>query len=404
MALKDKLQAENIWQFIKDHEQDNPAHLVLRQPDFHHIPIQELAAQIAARQKAKMKLPEWHAQKVWFPPKVSLEQCSSEATARFKASLLSGKSFADLTGGFGIDTYYLSQQFEECHYVEQEQVLCELAAYNFHVLNQPIEVHQAQSEEFLEKIEKPLDWVYLDPARRGDRAQKVFLWQDCSPNITTLLPQLFASSKNVMVKAAPMQDISRGIAELENKVKAVYIIEWQKEVKELLYILSPTEVEEVRITAVSLSDVGDVLTTFAGNKSQETVANVYYQSPQKYLYEPSPAVMKSGLYKLLGGRFELGKLHANTQLFTSNQLRTDFPGRIFELKSQIPVQKKQLKQVLPEMKANLSTRNFPMPIAQLKKKLAITDGGAHYLFATTLKDDVKALLVCEKLTTPVGLY
>ncbi|MGJ3235295.1 THUMP-like domain-containing protein [Marivirga sp.] len=387
---------EEYWKFIKDHEQDNPAQLVLKQKKFPDLPLKELASQIASRQKAKIKLPEWYAEKVWFPSKLSLEQCSSEATAKFKSSLISGTSFADLTGGFGIDTYYLSQNFSESHYVEQQKELCELALYNFKVLNRNINIHHSQSEAFFNSIKKPLDWIYLDPARRGDRNQKVFLWEDCSPNLVELLPLLFEKAQNILVKAAPMQDISRAIAELDNKVKAVYIIEWQGEVKELIYILSKEAVEYPEIHAVQLSDEGKPIFSFNGDKLKEEESSIKIGIPQHFLYEPSPVMMKAGLFKQLAQKFQLSKLHPNTHLFTCHEIKKDFPGRVFKIENQIPVQKKELKKYLPEMKANLASRNFPMPIAQLKKKLGLKDGGEHYLFATTLKGEEKALLICEK--------
>jgi hypothetical protein len=393
MELSDK---EEYWKFIKDHEQDNPAQLVLKQKQFPDLPIKELASQIASRQKAKSKLPEWHSKKIWFPPKLSLEQCSSEATSKFKSSLISGNTFADLTGGFGIDTYYLSQSFSKSHYVEQQQELCKLAEYNFKILNCDIEIHHSQSETFLNNSQTPLDWIYLDPARRGDRNQKVFLWEDCSPNLVELLPLLFEKAQNILLKAAPMQDISRAIAELENKVKAVYIIEWQGEVKELLYILSKEVVENPEIHTVQISENGTPIFTFTGDKSKEAESFIDYEMPQQYLYEPSPAMMKAGFFKQMAQKFQLSKLHPNTHLFTSREIKEDFPGRVFKIVNQIPVQKKELKKYLPEMKANLASRNFPMPIAQLKKKLGLKDGGQHYLFATTLKNEEKVILICDK--------
>jgi hypothetical protein len=394
MELSDK---EEYWKFIKDHEQDDPAHLVLKQKQFPDLPLKELASQIASRQKAKSKLPEWYDQKIWFPPKLSLEQCSSEATAKFKSRLISGNSFADLTGGFGIDTYYLSQSFNEKHYVEQQSELCEIAVSNFSELDTNIHVHHTNSEDFLKSIQEPFDLIYLDPARRGDRNQKVFLWKDCSPNVAVLLPLIFEKSKNVMVKAAPMQDISRAIAELGNKVNEVYIIEWQGEVKELLYILSKDVVDYPEIHAVQLSDEGQPIFSFSGDKLKEAESSIDYEMPQKYVYEPSPAMMKAGLFKQMGEQYKVSKLHPNTQLFTSDNLAEDFPGRVFKIMHSIPVQKKELKKYLPEMKANLSTRNFPMPVAQLKKKLGLKDGGEYFLFATTLKEKEKVVLICEKV-------
>lgn len=394
MELSDKAK---YWEFIRDHEQDDPAQLVLKQKQFPDLPLKELASQIASRQKAKIKLPEWYAEKVWFPSKLSLEQCSSEATAKFKASLVSGNSLADLTGGFGIDTFYLSQNFLESHYIEQQEELCELTQYNFKVLNNDTDIHHSQSEEFLKNIQPPLDWIYIDPARRGDRNQKVFLWEDCSPNLVELLPLLFEKGNNVMVKAAPMQDISRAIAELGNKVKEVYIIEWQGEVKELIYFLNQESVFNPKINAVQLSDEGKPIFSFNGDKLKEEESSIKIGIPQQFLYEPSPVMMKAGLFKQLAQKFQLSKLHPNTHLFTCQEIKKDFPGRVFKIENQIPVQKKELKKYLPEMKANLASRNFPMPIAQLKKKLGLKDGGEHYLFATTLKGEEKALLICKKV-------
>jgi hypothetical protein len=212
-----------------------------------------------------------------------------------------------------------------------------------------------------------------------------------------LLPLLFEKSKNIMVKAAPMQDISRAILELGNKVQEVYIIEWQGEVKELLYILSAESVDYPEIHAIQLSDNGKPDSTFSGNKLKEAESSVEFQLPQQYLYEPSPAMMKAGFFKQMVKAFDISKLHPNTHLYTANNLAEDFPGRCFKVLHKIPVQKKEMRKYLPEMKANLSTRNFPTPIAQLKKKLGLKDGGEFYLFATTLMGEERVLLICEKV-------
>ncbi|WKK86452.2 hypothetical protein QYS48_05745 [Marivirga arenosa] len=388
---------KDVWKFIKDHEQDDPAQLVFKQKQFPDLPLKEIASQIQARQKAKSKLPEWADKEIWFPPLLSLEQSSSEATAKFKSSLLSGNRFADLTGGFGIDCYYIAQNFKESHYIEQQKVLCDLANYNFDVLKSDIQIHQTQASEFLVNNSLYFDWIYLDPARRGDKNQKVFLWEDCSPNLTELLPLLFEKSKKVMVKAAPMQDISRGISELDQRVKDIYIIEHNGEVKELLYILNKEKVSAPNIHAIQLNKMGDSLFHFQGKKHLEDDLNYQFENPENYLYEPAPSIMKSGLFKQLAKQFNISKLHPNSQLFTNNDLIENFTGRKFKIINQVSAQKKALKKVLPEMKANLSCRNFPMPVAQLRKKLGLKDGGEYYLFATTLKNDEKVILVCKKL-------
>lgn len=397
MALSAHKSLDKILKFIQENEQVDPAHLVLKAKQFPDMPIQEIAEQIAARKKAKLKLPEWYKNlKLLFPPSISMEQSSSEATAKFKASLMQGKLFADLTGGFGIDTYYLSKKFDKAIYVEQQAHLCELADYNFHQLGQPIVVKQQEASEFLTETPHHFDWLYIDPARRDLNQKKVARWQDCSPDLTILLPLLLNKADNILVKGAPMLDISVGVEDLQNHVKNVYVVEWKSEVRELLFHLQKEKTATYEITAIQLDDERKVLKQFSSDKATEEASHVSFSMPQQYLFEPSPTIMKSGLFKSLAEKFKLAKLHPNTQLFTSTKIAENFPGRSFKLLEMLPVNKKALKKAMPDMKANLSTRNFPMAVPELKKKLGLRDGGDLYLFACTLKDESKRLLLCKK--------
>jgi hypothetical protein len=397
MALSAHKSLDKILQFIKENEQVDPAHLVLKAKHFPDMPIQEIAEQIAARQKAKHKLPEWYNnRKILFPPSISMEQCSSEATAKFKASLVSGIKLVDLSGGFGIDTYHLSQNFVETIYVEQQAHLCDLAAYNFRQLAKDIIIKHGDASSFLADSTSTFTWLYVDPARRDQNQKKVSRWQDCSPDLISLLPQILSKTTNVLVKGAPMLDISQGTADLDGYVKSVYVVEWRGEVRELLFHLTKETHTNPEITAVLLNDIGKVEKQFSASKMKEDASTTSFSLPQKYLFEPSPAVMKSGLFKSLAQSFGLQKLHPNTQLFTSADIVINFPGRSFEVLESLAVSKKALKKVLPDMKANLSNRNFPMPVADLKKKLGLQDGGDKYIFACTLADDSKQLLLCKK--------
>lgn len=398
MALSEHKSLEEILKFVKENEQENPAHLILRTKQFPDWPIKEIAEQIAARKKAKDKLPEWYAHpSLIFPPSISMEQCSSEATAKFKASLTKGNNLADLSGGFGIDTYYLSPNFVKTVYIEQQAHLCELAAYNFQQLKQPVFIKHQEAAQFLAETTVHFDWLYVDPARRDQHQKKVSRWQDCSPDLTDLLPEILSKSENVLVKGAPMLDISQGMEDLVGHVQKVYVVEWKGEVRELLFHLQKEKNTNPSIEAILLSDEGKVQKQFRSSRIEEEASSAHFSMPQKYLFEPSPAVMKSGLFKSLADRFSLQKLHPNTQLFTSFEATNNFPGRSFEIIESLPVNKKALQKVLPNMKANLSTRNFPMPIADLKKKLGIKDGGETYIFACTLEDDSKRLLLCKKV-------
>lgn len=364
------------------------------------LPFKEIVQQIQSRKKASQKLPEWHGkQGVIFPPPLSMEQCSSEVTARFKSSLVAGKVMADITGGAGIDTYYLSQSFQKSHYIEQDAWLCAIAQHNFNLLSSPINVHNLSAEAHLAAIDTPLDLLYVDPARRDQEKKRVFLLEDCMPDVVALQEELLQKAETIMIKTAPLLDIHHAENRLSH-IKAIYIVAVANEVKEVLYLLQKQRTAPAQINAVSLSSSGEVA-VFDFAREEENTAAVSYSMPQKYLYEPNKAILKSGAFKLICDRYGIEKLHPNSHLYTSNTLK-QFPGRVFECLAAAPYKKQAILPFLRDKKANITTRNFPDTVQTIRKKIGIQDGGEMYLLATTSIEDRPVVLVCRKVEPPVA--
>ena len=387
----------HIQQFIREHERDDPYQLALQAHRYPNYPIPAIVEQLQARQKAKHKLPEWHATEgLLFPPSLSMEQCSSQATAQFKQRLVQGQQLVDLTGGAGVDTYYLSQSFEQTDYVEQDPALATLAQHNFSVLGaHHVRTHTTSAEVFLQRMRDPADCIYLDPARRDDHNRKVFQLADSRPDVLALRDALLTKSSTVLLKTAPLLDIQAAVQALK-KIVQVYIVAVNNEVKEVLYRMANDVPAEPEIIAVNLR--GDVEEFFAFYRSQEDQSEASYADPLTYLYEPHAALMKAGAFKLIAQRFELYKLHPNTHLYTSDKLIPDFPGRTFWCQAVVPYQKKAVRQHLVQSKANITSRNFPDSVAAVRRKLGLKDGGDTYLFAARLSRGEPALIITQKAT------
>lgn len=379
--------------FIKDNlSADLPALALRKAPE--NVDLSLALRQIEARQLLRKKVPEWaDNEQLLFPARVSIEQGSSEATARYKAQLLQGDTFADLTGGLGIDTYYLSQHFAKADYVEANADLCELARHNFNVLQTPIAVHNETAESFLAHC-GTYDCLYLDPSRRDAHGRKTIAIADCAPNVADLQDLLLQKAHTVLIKLSPMLDISQALNALRH-VKEVHIVAVANECKELVFrfergFSGPTTLccanlqtpqPEMRFT---LDDERDCPLRLA-----ETVG--------KYLYEPNAALLKAGCFRLPAQWFEVGKLHPSSHLYTSDTLVAGFPGRVFEVKGWAAYNKRVRNGLLAETeKANLAVRNFPMGADELRKSLKMSDGGEIYLFATTLRDGEKVLVKTKK--------
>ena len=350
--------------------------------------------QIAARQLLRKKVPEWSENEdLLFPAHLSIEQCSSEATAQYKANLLKGNAFADLTGGLGIDTYYIDRHFQKTDYVERQTELCDLARHNFSVLNTKIEVHNEKAEDYLNHCE-PNDCIFIDPARRDEYGRKTVSIADCTPNVADLQGLLLQKAEKVMVKLSPMLDISKALEELHH-VKELHVVAVANECKELDLILERGYQGEIQFVCVNLlTEQPEVRFTM---EEERNSSGKLAESVLKYLYEPNPAVMKAGCFKLLTQRFDVFKLHKNSNLYTSDNLILGFPGRIFEVEDWTPYNKKVKQTLLQDVdKASIAVRNFPLSVADLRKTLKISDGDGWFLFATTLKGDQKILIKTKK--------
>ncbi len=369
--------------------------LILKSSVFEGVTNKELAEQIIAKLKCKDKLPTWFKLKnVYFPPKVSIEQASSEETAKYKSSLISGKNIVDLTGGFGVDDFYFSKQFELVTHCELNKELSEIAEYNFGKLSiKNCIFFKGDGLDFLQNSKEKFDWIYADPGRRTESKGKVFLLKDCFPNVPDNLELLFFKSENVMIKTSPLVDISQGISEL-NYVKEIHVVAVKNEVKELLWIMEKDFEGEITIKTINL--VGEKNQKFEFMLSNEGVENPKYSNQLNYLYEPNSAILKSGGFNQVSIQLSLDKLHKHSHLYTSEKL-INFPGRRFKVEEVIPFQNKVLKKRFVGTKANITTRNFPKKVEELRKSLNIKDGGEVYLFFTINYCDEKVCLVCEKV-------
>jgi 16S rRNA G966 N2-methylase RsmD len=350
--------------------------------------------QIEARQFLRKKVPSWSENEgLLFPPHLSIEQCSSEASAKYKASLLQGQSFADLTGGLGIDTYFISRHFQQADYVEQQSELCELARHNFDVLNADIKVWNKTAEDYLKHCE-PKDCIFLDPARRDAYGRKTVSISDCTPDVIDLQEKLLQKAEKVMIKLSPMLDISQAFGELHH-VKEVHVVAVFNECKELDFIMERDYQGEPQFVCVNLF-TSQAKLCFTREEERSCPSRIA-DTVLNYLYEPNPAVMKAGCYKLLAERFDVLKLHKNSNLYTSEQFNPNFPGRIFKVEDWTPYSKKIKQTLLSDVaQASIAVRNFPLSVAELRKILRIGDGDAIYLFATTLKGEKKIIIRTKK--------
>ena len=387
---------EHTLAFIRDHAGDDVRQLALQAARYPLVDMRVAATQIEGRRLATSKLPSWAATEgVIFPVRLSMEQCSSEQTARYKASLVGGERLADLTGGFGIDCSYMSERFRETTYIERNEELCRIATHNFALLEKNITVVNGNSEEILASLE-PQDWIFVDPARRSASGGKVVALSDCEPNVCQLEDLLLQKAKRVMVKCSPMLDISQALRELHS-VSEVHVVSVGNECKELLFILGGDMGAEPLIHTINFR--GESTQVFAYTNAEEI--NSYCTctaSVSHYLYEPNSSLMKAGCFRLPAARWGLLKLHRNTHLYTSDTLIKEFPGRVFEVKNVDGFGKNELKRLSSELKkANIAVRNFPERPETLRKRLKLGDGGDTYLFATTLDDERRVIIQCEKV-------
>jgi 16S rRNA G966 N2-methylase RsmD len=388
-----KLFTPEVQTFIQKNLKSNIGELILKGSPFEEISTQELAQQIEGLQKAEKKLPLWFkSENIFYPKKINVEQTSSEATALYKTEIISGDSMIDLTGGFGIDCTYFSKVFKEVHHCEMSEELSDIVNYNCKIFDiKNIQTHKGDSIEIINKLSKKFDWIYIDPSRRNNAKGKVFLLNDCAPNVPENLEFLFEYSNQILIKNSPILDIKSTINEL-NFVKEIHVVALLNEVKELLFILEKEYSGIIKIKTTNI--LKDRRQNF--NFEYANSEKARYSLPKNYIYEPNAAIMKSGGFQEIATLFDLTKLHQHTHLYTSNEVYQNFPGRTFKIDSIQTYDKKKLAKILPNKKANITTRNFPETVAQIRKKTKIKDGGNSYLFFTTNIENRKIVLVCSK--------
>lgn len=361
---------------------------------FEGVSQKELAQQITAKKKCREKLPSWFSRPgIYYPDKLQIEQASSEITARYKATLVNGKSLLDVTGGLGVDSYFFSTKIAQVVHCEIDAELSEIASHNFKILGaKNIGAQVENGLDFLDRSTKNFNWIYLDPSRRNELKGKVFKLTDSLPNVPEHLELLFRKSTHILIKTSPLLDFSIGIKELQF-VREIHVVAVKNEVKELLWILEKGFKGEISIKTVNLVKSTPETFNFSMLEEKEGLADL--AMPLNYLYEPNAAILKSGGFKTIGNRFQLKKLHDHTHLYTSEKV-ADFPGRRFGIQQIIPYQKKAI-QKMGIRKANVSTRNFPEAVATLRKRFKIRDGGDVYLFFTKNMEGKYAVIMCSKI-------
>jgi hypothetical protein len=359
--------------FVHEHRGDDVTRLLLgKAPD--GVDLRAAAAQIAARQKARTKLPDWYsAEGLLFPPPLSVEQASSQATAAYKARLVAGECLVDLAGGMGVDTLALASRFRRTVYVEQDPELCRCFAHNAARFGANVEVVNATAEAYVDGF-RGRAVFYIDPARRDDARNRVFLFEDCRPNVPELLPQLRQIAERVLVKASPMLDVTEGIRQLA-PVREVHVVAVANECKELLFLLDFDFAGEPTICCIDLgADPPD--DGFRFTLAAEHAAPVVLADPGHYLYDPNAAIRKAGAFRLIGQTFGLAKLAPNTHLYTSDSRIADFPGRVFEIEGDAG---RNPRRALADGRANVIARNHPLGVDGLRRRFNLREGGERFL-------------------------
>ena len=396
--------------FIRQHQDEDVRQLAFLGSKNPEVDMPFALDQIRGRKMARAKLPRWaNIDGIIYPPHISMEQCSSESTALYKAELAarllslpaSSSSeeigFVDLTGGFGVDFSYIASRLGmSSMYVERQAHLCEAAKENFERLGLKNAI--VKNEDGIEVLHslKELKLIFIDPARRDDAGNKVVSLKDCTPDVTVLQEEMLLKADYVIIKLSPMLDWHRAISELSH-VREVHIISVNNECKELLLVLSARNMgENLRIYCIN--DAQSFVCDELDMESSSVKIAPSTLEEMQYLYEPNASLMKAGCFGVLSERYDARMLSKNSHLFVSREPIAVFPGRSFRIIAVSSFNKKELKRHLSGItKANIATRNFPLSVAELRKRLKLKDGGETYIFATTLSDESHVLVITEKV-------
>ena len=380
--------------------------LALQRKRFAHLSDEEwrwMLQQVEGRQRTHDKLPTFaQIEDWWYPVRLSCEQCSSEATARYKAAIIRqlGEKqdiLIDLTGGYGVDTYFLSEQTAQAHYVERNEELCRIAQHNFQIANKPIHVHNTSAEDFLAQYSmagsvssdvKKEVVVYLDPARRDAHGGKVFRIEDCEPNVIKFLPSLRAISSTILIKFSPMLDITSALQSLGNEWD-VHVVALHNEVKEIIFVTGNN-----RIHAANILHEGNDQFSFTRSEEKSALCAMA-DCICEYIYEPNAAIIKAGAFRLVSERYQLHKLDHNTHLYTADQLIEDFPGRVWKVIAQ-PIKNQRDIAALGIQRAAILTRNYPLTPEELRKKFKVQESDSHFLIGARIATK-PTLILAERI-------
>ena len=395
--------------FIRQHQDEDVRQLAFLGSKNPEVDMPFALDQIRGRKMARAKLPLWaNIDGIIYPPHISMEQCSSESTALYKAELaarlfglpVSSSSeeigFVDLTGGFGVDFSYIASRLGmSSMYVERQAHLCEAAKENFERLGLKNAI--VKNEDGIEVLHslKELKLIFIDPARRDDAGNKVVSLKDCTPDVTVLQEEMLLKADYVIIKLSPMLDWHRAISELSH-VREVHVISVNNECKELLLVLSARNMGE-KLRIYCINDAQSFVCDELDMESSSVKIAPSTLEEMQYLYEPNASLMKAGCFGVLSERYDARMLSKNSHLFVSREPIAAFPGRSFRIIAVSSFNKKEFKRHLSGItKANIATRNFPLSVAELRKRLKLKDGGEIYIFATTLSDESHVLVITEK--------
>ena len=424
-------------EFIREYRERDIRQLALQANRFPDVDMPYALDQIQGWQIARRKLPKWAAcDGVIFPPHLSMEQCSSEPTAQYKLNLAmewtcrieslelrvenselstqncrrqqfktqnskfkTSTRMTDLTGGFGVDFSFTSCAFAAVTYVERNEQLCHIVEHNLPLLGlNNATVVCADAVEYLSTVE-PQTMLFLDPARRDEHGAKTVMLADCTPDVVQLLPKLLEKSRFTMLKLSPMLDWHKAVDDLQGTVREVHIVSVGGECKELLLVLSTVVESELKVYCADLSTASDTFSLFVYTPgSSAPVANSKLKTQNsKFVHEPNASIMKAGCFDELAAAYGVSPVSRNSHLFLSDEPVEDFPGRSFVVERVTTMNKGELRKALAGIeKANIATRNFPLTVAELRKRLKIKDGGDVYIFATTTAEGEHLLLISRK--------
>ena len=380
-------------EFIRQHANEDVRQLAFLGKKYPEVDLAYALDQIAGRQKARVKIPSWAAiDGITYPPHLSMEQCSSEQTARYKAQIAGkGDRIVDLTAGFGVDMAFMAEGFSEAIHIEQMEQLCAISSANYEVLGlNHIKVVNGNGVDYLHTLDHA-DLIFIDPARRDEHGARTYGIADCTPNVLEIIDEMLEKAPRVMIKLSPMLDWQKAAADI-GRVSQVHIVSVANECKELLLVVE-RDSKPLQIFCVNDNQV------FSYNSADEIGNFVPLASESQYLYEPNASVMKAGCFQLLSAHFGISQPDKNSHLFLSDKPIADFPGRGFSVERISTMNKKELKTALAGItQANIATRNFPLSVAELRKRLKLKDGGDTYIFATTSAQKGHLLIVCRKIS------